>query len=139
MKSRFQQSIRYYTPLLLLFFSLMANGQQPGNWQQGNRPAGANRQDMNIGRMYGKVVDEQGKGMGYVTVQLVGMKFDTVTKTRQEALISGQITEDNGDFNLEGLPIMGKFTSDMLKKIWKYRSVSKGLKMDNVRTFRRTS
>ena len=110
MKSRFQQSIRYYTPLLLLFFSLMANGQQPGNWQQGNRPAGANRQDMNIGRMYGKVVDEQGKGMGYVTVQLVGMKFDTVTKTRQEALISGQITEDNGDFNLEGLPIMGKFT-----------------------------
>ena len=62
------------------------------------------------GRLYGKVVDENGKGVGFAAVQLFGMQFDTVTKTRNEVLISGQITEDNGDFNLEKLPVVGSFT-----------------------------
>ncbi|MEK7255387.1 MAG: outer membrane beta-barrel protein, partial [Bacteroidota bacterium] len=70
----------------------------------GAPPAG-----MNNGRFYGKVVDENGKGVGYATVQLFGNQFDPATKTLKEGLISGQITEDNGDFNLENLPVVGDF------------------------------
>jgi outer membrane receptor protein involved in Fe transport len=65
---------------------------------------------MNIGRIYGKVVDEAGKGVGYATVQVVGKKFDPQTRTTIDTLLSGQLTEDNGDFNIEKLPIVGEFT-----------------------------
>ena len=68
------------------------------------------RQNMKKGRFYGKVVDDKGKGVGYAAVQLFGMKFDTTTKSRVETLLAGQITEDNGDFSLEEIPIFGEFT-----------------------------
>lgn len=109
MITRIPFQIRLLVTMALVVTGLFTFAQNPA-WQSGNRPAGANRQAMNVGRMYGKVVDEQGKGMGYVTVQLMGMKFDTLTKTRQETMLAGQITEDNGDFNLESLPIFGDFT-----------------------------
>lgn len=64
----------------------------------------------NVGRFYGKVVDENGKGVGYATVRLYGMKFDPQTRTASEALLSGQLTAENGDFNLEKLPVVGEFT-----------------------------
>jgi len=65
---------------------------------------------MNIGHFYGKVVDENNKGVGYATVQLYKMEFDTTAKSMKEVLVTGQITEDNGDFSLEKLPVMGEFT-----------------------------
>lgn len=65
---------------------------------------------MNIGRFYGKIVDEKGKGVGYAAVQLYGMRFDSTTRKPKETLIGGQISEENGDFSLENLPIMGDFT-----------------------------
>ena len=103
--------LTYTKGLGLLAFSLLLSlplfAQRPGGGSPGG---GFNREAMNIGRFYGKVVDETGKGVGFATVQLYGMRFDTTTKQRKETLISGQITEDNGDFNLEKLPVMGKFT-----------------------------
>ena len=66
-------------------------------------------QQMNNGRFYGKVVDESNKGVGYATVQLYKMQFDTLSKTMQEVMLTGQITADNGDFTLEKLPVMGDF------------------------------
>jgi outer membrane receptor protein involved in Fe transport len=54
-------------------------------------------------------VDENNKGVGYATVQLYKVQFDTVSKSNKEELITGQITEDNGDFSLEKLPVMGEF------------------------------
>ncbi len=65
---------------------------------------------MNNGRFYGKVVDEKGKGIGYATVSLFKTQFDTITKSPQETLITGQVTEENGDFSLENLPVFGDFT-----------------------------
>ena len=65
---------------------------------------------MPTGRFYGKIVDENGSGVGYASVKLFGMKFDTTTKTRVEGLITGQLTASNGDFSLEGVPLMGKFS-----------------------------
>lgn len=97
--------------LLSFFFSIfLATGlfaQPPAGGSPGG---GGGRQQMNIGRFYGKVVDENGKGVAYATVQLLGMRFDTISRRPQESLIAGQITEENGDFSLESLPVMGEFT-----------------------------
>ncbi len=97
---------------LLLSIASISFGQNtpaaPGGGGGGNW--GGNAQQMNIGRFYGKVVDKSGKGVGYATVQLYGMQFDTLTKSMKETLISGQITQDNGDFSLEKLPVFGEFT-----------------------------
>ena len=97
-----------YLLLSLLLICTLAMAQRP----QGMRPGGGNtdRSAMQIGRFYGKVVDQNGKGIGYAAVQLFGMRFDTVTKKMTERLISGQITEENGDFSLEKLPVFGEFT-----------------------------
>ena len=93
--------------LFALLFLFIINSEalaQP--WQRG----GAGRGGMQMkGRFYGKVVDEAGKGVGYAAIQLFGMQFDTVTKSRKEVLLAGQITEDNGDFELTDIPARGKF------------------------------
>lgn len=78
-------------------------GQGAGPW--------ANAAQANIGRFYGKVVDDAtGKGVGYASVQLIAMRFDTVTKKMKSVVIAGQLTEENGDFSLENLPVRGEFT-----------------------------
>lgn len=75
------------------------------------RPGMGNPAQFNIGRFYGKVVDESnGKGIAYASVQLYGMKWDSSARSMQRALIAGQLTEENGDFSLENLPVRGEFT-----------------------------
>ncbi len=64
---------------------------------------------MNIGRFYGKIVDDKGKGVGYATITLSGKKFEPTTKSLKDTLYAGQLTEDNGDFSLENLPVVGEF------------------------------
>lgn len=92
---------------LFLLFSAMLMAQPTGGM-----PGGGNFDPsaMNIGRFYGKVIDESGRGLGYATVQLFGQKFDPQTRSFSETLLAGQLTEENGDFNLEKLPIVGDFT-----------------------------
>lgn len=96
--------------LLLTSFSFQSlSAQTPG----GGRPGGGNFNpaQMNIGRFYGKIVDnETGKGIAYASIQLVGMQWDTVTKRMEKKVVGGQLTEENGEFSLENLPIMGDFT-----------------------------
>ncbi len=75
---------------------------------QGNKMG---KQNMNIGHFYGKIVDSKtNKGIAAVTVQLTGNKFDTATKKIKQAILNTVITENHGDFSLEGLPIFGNFT-----------------------------
>lgn len=70
-----------------------------------------NSAQFNIGRFYGKVVDkETGKGLGYASVQLLGMRYDSSSRSMKEAIIAGQLSQENGDFSLENLPIRGQFT-----------------------------
>lgn len=91
--------------LLSLTISLFAQQGPPrGGGFPGGGPGGAS-----TGRFYGKVVDEAGKGVGYAAVQLYGQIPDPVTKALKDTLLSGQITEDNGDFSLENLPTRGEF------------------------------
>ncbi len=93
----------------LLPLSLFAQIPQGG---MGGRPgAGGNPAQFNIGRFYGKVVDEAtGEPLAYASVQLQGMQFDTVSRKMKETLIAGQLTHTNGEFSLEKLPIRGEFT-----------------------------
>ena len=106
---------KFFIALLALSVSIQGFAQQPAGQPTGQpatKPAGAgfDPSKMNVGRFYGKVVDENGKGVGYATVKLFGMKFDPDTRTLKEALLSGQLTEENGDFSLEKLPVVGEFT-----------------------------
>lgn len=78
-------------------------------------PAGAaqrqNTQNMNMGHFYGKVVDSKtNKGIDGATVQLIGQKFDSVLKRPKDVITATLLTEANGDFSLENLPVFGKYT-----------------------------
>ncbi|MBK7311148.1 MAG: outer membrane beta-barrel protein [Sphingobacteriaceae bacterium] len=85
--------------LLVLMSSNALFGQMPG---------GGNQKDMlkmmkDIkGRVYGKVIDAKTKKpVEFASVVLLWYNKDSA--------IAGGFTEDNGDFNLEGLPAMGGF------------------------------
>ena len=92
-------------PFLLFTISLIA--QVPTT---GGRPGGMNGQNMNIGRFYGRIQEaNSNKGIQAASVQLIGSKFDTVTKKKIDIIVSGQLTKSNGDFSLEGLSIMGQY------------------------------
>ncbi|HYE54493.1 MAG TPA: outer membrane beta-barrel protein, partial [Chitinophagaceae bacterium] len=97
--------------LLITLFTvtITVNAQFPGG---GGRPGGGNMggQAMNIGRVYGKVVDVQtNKGIEGVSVQFIQNKFDTATRKRKDTVLAGMFTRGNGDFALEGLPMFGNF------------------------------
>lgn len=83
----------------MVFF---AEAQVPG----AGRAGGA----MNIGRFYGKIVDAKtNKPVEAVSIQLIQSKFDTVTRKRRDTVLSGMLTPRNGEFSLEGLPVMGSY------------------------------
>jgi outer membrane receptor protein involved in Fe transport len=92
---------------LLAFFLVIAiksMAQVPGA-----RP-GMNQANLNVGRFYGRIQDaSSNKGIEAASVQLISSKMDTVTKKKKDVIVSGQLTKSNGDFSLEGLPIMGQF------------------------------
>ncbi|NCT95514.1 MAG: TonB-dependent receptor [Chitinophagaceae bacterium] len=93
---------------LSLFLVLVTSSfaQFPGG-RQGTGAAGAN---MNVGHLYGKIVDSKtNKGIEGVTVQIVGNRFDTVTKKMKEAVLNTQITKSNGDFSFDNLSVMGNY------------------------------
>ncbi|TND07818.1 MAG: TonB-dependent receptor [Bacteroidetes bacterium] len=96
--ARFSRHV--FLPVFILFAGILS--AQPGGGRGG----------MNMtGRFYGKIVDQSGKkGVEFATVTLFQSIFDSVSKTQKRKLITGQITESNGDFNLENVPVRGKFT-----------------------------
>ncbi|MCG8327678.1 MAG: TonB-dependent receptor family protein [Chitinophagales bacterium] len=98
-----QRNFHIYLLTTLLTFNLAQAIAQPLTGMRGSGK-------MNMGRIYGKVIDEDGKGIGYATVQLLGKSFDKVTKTSKDTIWAGQLTEGNGDFNIEKLPVVGEYT-----------------------------
>ena len=83
--------------LVLLLSGLFVSAQMPA----GGRPA-------NIGRLYGKIIDAEGKGIAEVSVLVLVNKLDTVAKKSKMVLLKGMTTKANGEFNLEELPVMEK-------------------------------
>ncbi|MCB0687822.1 MAG: TonB-dependent receptor [Saprospiraceae bacterium] len=104
MNQKISFALKYLFISAVLFQFVQAQVYAQGN---PGRPGGG---QMNIGRFYGRVIDEDGKGVGYAAVSLYRMQFDSATQTRQEVLVNGQITDEHGDFSLENLPIRGQFT-----------------------------
>lgn len=91
----------------LSFLTLQA--QMPGGFNRGGAGM-AGRGNMNIGHFYGKAIDSKtGKGVAGATIILTGNKFDTTTKQMKQGTIKTVISQNNGDFNLENLPIFGNF------------------------------
>lgn len=87
---------KFIGPLVLLLFSLFSFGQQLP--RQGGAP------NMNMGRFYGKIVDEStGKGIDAASVQLIS------SRGGKDSIIAGMLTKKSGEFSLENLPLMGKF------------------------------
>jgi outer membrane receptor protein involved in Fe transport len=97
------QKSNFFLLLLTILSISLLHAQMPGGG------GGFDPSKMNMGRFYGKIVDDNGKGVGYATIQLYGKKMDMKTKALKDTLWAGQFTEDNGDFNLEKLPIKGDF------------------------------
>ncbi len=79
----------------LLSFSGMAQFPQGG----GNMPKG---------RIFGKVVDTQGKPVEFATVVISKSSFDATTKKNKDVSLKAMQSELNGDFSLSDLPLMGK-------------------------------
>ena len=100
--------MKYFSLLILSAFFIFhsALAQFPGGKGNfGNNPM------MNMGHFYGKVVDSlSGKPVEFASVQLWGNKKDTVTKEVKPYLITGMITQPNGDFSFDNLAVLGKFT-----------------------------
>lgn len=114
----FHLSIRYMTKpfcvskqttivqilILLFFLPIGLAAQRPG-------AAPGTNAAMNTGRFYGKVIDDaSGKGLAYASVQLLGMQWDSSSRSMKPGIIAGQLTRENGEFSLENLPVMGEMT-----------------------------
>ncbi|HEY2723012.1 MAG TPA: carboxypeptidase regulatory-like domain-containing protein, partial [Chitinophagaceae bacterium] len=91
------------TGFTALLISTILFAQMPG----GNRSGMAQQI---TGGFYGKIVDSiTNKPIDAASVQLVQNKYDTATKKRKEVVINGMLTKNNGEFNIEGVPIMGQY------------------------------
>lgn len=91
--------------LITLFLAASASAQFGGGKSFANNPM------MNSGHFYGKVIDStSGKPVEFASVQLWGNKKDSVTNKVTPYLITGMITQPNGDFSFDNLPVMGTFT-----------------------------
>ena len=83
--------------------SLHVLAQMPGAPAMGNK----NTAQMNMGHVFGKIVDSTGKPISDVSVYLLQNKFDSSTKKMKEVLLKGITTKTSGEFNFEDLPIFG--------------------------------
>ena len=115
-----------------LLISIISFGQMPGG---GNRSGMA--QQMN-GGFYGKIIDSiTGKPIEAASVQLVQNKYDSVTKKRKEVVIGGMLTKNNGQFNLESVPVMGQYKIKI--SAIGFKSYEKNVALVDPKTFRNNS
>src|ERR1700730_10253367 len=88
----------------LIFTGYITSAQMP----TGARSGGGNSQGMNMGHIYGKIVDKKtNKPIDGVSVQLIQSKFDTVSRKRKDTVLAGMFTNKKGEFSFDGLPLFG--------------------------------
>ena len=93
-----------YIFFLAILTQLNSFAQYPTG--SGAKAAGAGN---NMGHFYGKIVDQNNKGIEGITLQLKGNKFDPATKKTTEVILGTMMSASNGDFSFENLPVMGNF------------------------------
>ncbi len=86
--------------IIIISFSLYAQTPQNAGMNSGMQTP------KNIGRVYGKLIDENEKPMSGASVIIMESRMDTATKKMKQVLLKGVITENNGDFNFDELPVM---------------------------------
>ena len=116
-----------YILISLVLIQMSAKAQIPAA-AAGARAGGAT---MNQGHFYGKIVDENKKGIEGVTLQIKGSKFDPITKKTTEAILGTMLTAANGDFSFINLPVMGNFKLNISSVGYKklVKELSFGIKM----------
>lgn len=88
---------------IILLFSAQLHAQFPG----GGAPGKGQQQAMNIGHMYGKVVDSLGKPITAASAVLLQNKYDSASKKRKDVLLKAMNTNAAGEFSFEDLPMFG--------------------------------
>lgn len=62
------------------------------------------------GSIYGKVIDSAtGKAIEIASVQLLRTKIDSITKKPKDVVVNGMLTEKQGQFRLENIPVMAQY------------------------------
>ena len=116
-----------YILISLVLIQMSAKAQIPA----AAAGASAGGATMNQGHFYGKIVDENKKGIEGVTLQIKGSKFDPITKKTTEAILGTMLTAANGDFSFINLPVMGNFKLNISSIGYKklVKELSFGIKM----------
>jgi outer membrane receptor protein involved in Fe transport len=95
-----------YLALASVLISYISFSQVPTG--AGNRGGNPNQQI--TGRFYGKLVESKSsKAVEYASVTLVQNRFDSVSKSRKDVIVGGQLTKANGEFSLENVPVFGQY------------------------------
>lgn len=99
--------MRTFLIILISFIISYVSVAQPAEgW---NRQRGNGGPQM-TGSMYGKLIEaNSSKPIAYASVQLLQNKYDSASKKRKEVVIAGMLSEANGDFRLEKIPVFGQF------------------------------
>ncbi|MBS1510340.1 MAG: TonB-dependent receptor [Bacteroidetes bacterium] len=88
---------------LTLGFSAAFAQMPPAGMKQ---PAGGNL----TGHIYGKLTDNDGKGVADATVFLMETKMDSATKKSKQLLYKSAVTQANGDFSFEDVAMKGRYS-----------------------------
>lgn len=91
--------------LAVIIYTGSAMAQMPGGMPGGMGGNGTG--PGNIGHLYGKLTDADGKPVSDASVMLMRKKTDSVTKKIKEVLVKAMITKANGDFSFDELPVKG--------------------------------
>ena len=90
--------------ITVIIAAVSTHAQMPGGMGSNNMA------QANIGHVYGKLTDADGKPVSGASVLLMRKKLDSATKKFKEVLVKGIITKNNGDFSFDELPVMGNLT-----------------------------
>ena len=89
--------------IAIIITSLGVFAQMPAGMQ----PGGMSKSMGNVGHVYGKLTDADGKPVTGASVMLMRKKMDSTTKKMKEVLVKGMITKSNGDFSFDELSTTG--------------------------------
>ena len=113
---------RFYLPLFITAFILFA---QKVFCQSNGRS-----QNADMGHFYGRILDiKTGKPIPAASVQLYRKHIDSSNNKSKITVIATVITKVNGDFSIENLPLMGRYSLDI--SAVGYKSLSKGISFEN--------
>ena len=91
-------TLRILSVFTFSIFSFFAMAQMPG--------ARTGGQNMNVGHIYGKIVDNNNKPVEAASIQLTQTKMDTATKKKKDFTIAILLSDKRGEFLIDQLPVI---------------------------------